>query len=211
MIIITAVVFNFGKTQTQAQEIRLNAYSGYSFDDRVNTYYSTSDYYEGRIEGSYRWGFDAEYLLQQRYGLALNYSRQDTKAPIRYYQIKDRQTTFDLGIDWITLAGTHYFKVNETVEPYAGIMGGVAIFNIRNPDSELSQSVTRFGWGLRMGTNIFFSESLGIKFQADLLSAAQAVGGGVYFGTGGAGTAVSTYSSMLQFTLGGGLVYRFGK
>lgn len=211
ILAITALLIGANIAQTEAQEIRLNAYSGYSFADRVNTYYSTSDYYEGRIEGSYRWGVGVEYLLQKRYGLELNYLRQDTKAPIRYYRTSDTQSNFKLGIDWITLAGAHYFKVNETVEPYGGLMGGVAIFNVYNPDSQSSRSVTRFGWGLRMGTNIFISESLGIKLQADLLSAAQAVGGGVYFGTGGAGTAVSTYSSMLQFNLGGGLFYRFGK
>jgi hypothetical protein len=30
------------------------------------------------------------------------------------------------------------------------------------------------------------------------------------FGTGGAGTAVTAYSSMQEFGLGGGLVFRFG-
>jgi hypothetical protein len=38
----------------------------------------------------------------------------------------------------------------------------------------------------------------------------QGAGGGLYFGTGGAGAGVSTYSSMLQFGLGGGLTFALG-
>ena len=36
------------------------------------------------------------------------------------------------------------------------------------------------------------------------------MGGGLYFGTGGAGAGVSTYSSYYQFNLGGGLVFKLG-
>jgi hypothetical protein len=32
----------------------------------------------------------------------------------------------------------------------------------------------------------------------------------LYFGTGGAGAGLSSYSSMLQFGLGGGLVFKLG-
>ena len=46
--------------------------------------------------------------------------------------------------------------------------------------------------------------------QAGLLSAVQSVGGGVYFGTGGAGAGVSGYSTFYQWNLGGGLVFNLG-
>jgi hypothetical protein len=42
----------------------------------------------------------------------------------------------------------------------------------------------------------------------NLLSAVQAVGGGLYFGTGGAGAGVSGFSTFYQFSLGGGLVFK---
>jgi hypothetical protein len=79
---------------------------------------------------------------------------------------------------------------------------------------ESSDSETKFAWGLRGGANIYpagDAGKVGIKLQAALLSAVQGAGGGLYFGTGGAGAGVTTYSSMLQFTLGGGLVFKFGK
>ncbi len=54
-------------------------------------------------------------------------------------------------------------------------------------------------------------EKVGIKLQAQLLSAVQSVGGGFYFGTGGSGGAVMAQSSMYQFELGGGLVFKMGE
>jgi hypothetical protein len=41
-----------------------------------------------------------------------------------------------------------------------------------------------------------------------VLSAVQYVSGGLYFGTGGAGTGISSLSSMFQFGLDGGLVFK---
>jgi hypothetical protein len=49
---------------------------------------------------------------------------------------------------------------------------------------------------------------VGIKLQTGLISLAQAAGGGIYFGSGGVSPGLSTYSSILQFSLGGGLVFR---
>jgi len=43
------------------------------------------------------------------------------------------------------------------------------------------------------------------------LSAVQSFGGGLYFGTGGAGAGVTGYSTMYQWVLGGGLTYKLGQ
>jgi hypothetical protein len=98
---------------------------------------------------------------------------------------------------------------NGKAEPYGGFMLGMATINSTN-DSLGSGSATKFAWGLRLGTNIWASEKVGIKLQMQLLSIPQGAGGGIYFGTGGVGAGVSTYSTMLQFALGGGLTFKLG-
>jgi hypothetical protein len=55
-----------------------------------------------------------------------------------------------------------------------------------------------------------FSENVGLKIYAQLNTVVGGVGGGFYFGTGGSGAGVSTYSSMVQFGLGGGLTVGLG-
>ena len=70
--------------------------------------------------------------------------------------------------------------------------------------------MTKFAWGIRGGVNVWATEKVGIKLQAHLLSAVQSMGGGLTIGTGGVGVGATSYSSMYQFTLGGGLAFKLG-
>src|SRR5690242_9339904 len=72
---------------THAQEIKINGYLGYVFDDAVSTSYSNSSYFNGTIKGGALWGVGLEYMVGQNYGMELSYMRQDTHAPISYYDI----------------------------------------------------------------------------------------------------------------------------
>ena len=205
---LSALIISFlFLSAVSAQEIRLNGYSSYVFDDHVDIYASNTAYYEGRVNGGFRWGAGIEYMLETN-GISLSYYRQDTHVPLTYYQNGVKSQNFDVAINWIMLGGTRYLRKNK-LEPFGGAEIGMAIVHLEGPESGDLGSRTKFAWALKLGTHIFFSENVGLKLQADLYSAVQSVGGGFYFGTGGAGVGVSGYSSLLQFGLGGGLVFRF--
>lgn len=204
----------FFASLTFAQEMRVNTYAGYVFDDGVDSYYSSNSYYDGTIKGGFQWGAGFEYRLPNGKGIELQYLRQDTEAPMVYQDGgilggQLQRTTFDLGANWIMVNGTNYFEVNDKVEPYFGAGLGMVISNIANPDNGNSQSFTKFAWAIRGGSNFWLAEKVGIKLQASLMSAVQGAGGGIYFGTGGVGTGVSTYSTIFQFGFESGLVFRF--
>ena len=210
ILIIMVLTFQLGFSQ----EVRLNTYAGYVFDDRVDSYFSSSSYYEGTINGGFQWGAGLEYRLPNGKGIELQYLRQDTQAPMVYQDGgilggQLQRTTFDLANNWIMLNGNNYFVVNDKVEPYFGAGIGVVISNVENPDNRNSQNFTKFAWALRGGSNFWLAEKVGLKVQASLMSAVQGAGGGIYFGTGGVGTGVSTYSTIFQFGFEGGLVFRF--
>jgi len=199
----------------QGQSLRLNGYASYVFDDAVNSYYSNSSYYDGKINGGLLWGVGLEYMLHPRYGIELSYTRQDTKAPTYYWDNTavipgEKFREFDLAANWILISGIRYFPVNEVVEPWFGAGAGAAIFNVSNPTSGNSQTATKFAWTIKGGSNFWIADNFGLKFQAGLNSAVQAIGGGLYFGTGGVGTGVSTYSTLTQFYLGGGICLKMG-
>ena len=212
--LLALIVSCFSFFFLSAQEFRVNLFGQYVFDDHVESYYSTTSYYEGTIKGGFKWGGGLEYLVNPAYGINLIYLMQSTTAPLNYYDnnppagLKNRE--FDLTTHWIMLGGARYMR-KDKFEPYGGLEIGMVISNLDNPVSGASASNTNFAWGLKIGTNIFFSEKVGLKLQADLRSATQAAGGGLYFGTGGAGVGVSSYSTIYQFGLGGGLVFRFPK
>lgn len=205
-------LFIFSSTFLMAQELRLNTYAGYIFKDQVDSYYSSSSYFNGTIQDGLRWGLGLEYHIPDRGAIEIQYLRQDTSAPTTYLdegifnQIQN--TTFDLGINYIFINGTRYFPVSEQVEPFAGAGIGLGIFGVDNPDNGNSNSATKFSWQVRGGSNFWLAENIALRLQASLVSATQAIGGGLYFGTGGVGGGLSSYSSLLQFGLEGGIVFR---
>lgn len=198
-----------------SQKARLNGYAVYVFDDKFDSYYDVNNYYEGKFKGGLQWGVGLEYMAQAAQGIELLYLNQSTNAPTTYLQNGQiggvKTTNFDVGFNWIMLAGNRYIrKPGSKVEGFGGFMAGAVIINVENPDNGNDNSATKFGWGFRLGANIWASEKVAIKLQGQLMSAVQSAGGGLYFGTGGAGAGVSTYSSMYQFGLGGGLVISLG-
>ena len=209
-IIFVSVLILISFSAVKAQNFRLNGYALYTFDDKVDSYYSNTRYFNGKINGGFTWGVGAEYMIRPEYGIELSYYRMDTKAPIEYFDNVLKKETFDVALNWIMIGGVRYLRANPKVEPYGGFMLGVGILDSKNPSNGNTQGSTEFAWGLKGGVNLWASERVGIKLQANLMSMVQAVGGGLYFGTGGGGAGVSSYSSLLQFSLGGGLAFKLG-
>ena len=198
-----------GVSSSQGPQVRLHGYALYAFDDNhVDSYYSATSYFEGSIQGGFQYGAGLEVMPYPAIGVEITYLRLDSKAPMEYYDVFIRHTTFDVSQNWVLLSFNKYVPLNEKVEPFGGLQVGMDIINLYNPDNGNTSNATKFAWGLKGGVNIWVNEKVGFKMQLGLLSAVQAVGGGFYFGTGGAGAGVSGFSTYYQFNLGGGLVFR---
>lgn len=191
--------------------LRVNGYAFYAFDDKVDSYYSSTNYFKGKIKGGFQWGGGLEYMIAPSQGVEISYLRLDTEAPLEYFNNSIKFTTFDVATNYIMLGGNRYFPTGGKVEPYAGAQLGVAIFNVKNPDSGNSDNATKFAWSIKAGLNIWASEKVGLKLQTGLISAVQAAGGGLYFGPGGIGGGINTYSTFYQFYIGGGLSFDLAK
>jgi hypothetical protein len=204
LLMLTAV-------KAYSQNVALNAYSFYTLDDNIEAT-SGNYYYEGTIKGNLLWGAGLEFFPTKDYGIELAYFRQDTDVPSSYNLATLETKTFKLGANYIMLGGTRYLRLrNPAIVPFGGAMFGMAIMENKEPRPGAESSSTNFAWQLKGGVNIMVSKQVGIKLQMHLLSAVQSAGGGLYLGTGGAGYGVNTNSTMLQFGIGGGLVFRFGK
>ena len=201
---------------TTAQNLRLNAYGSYAFNDGIDYYSNPTAYFNGTVEGGFQWGGGLEYMLQNGtdVGLEFKYLHQDSKAPFTYYSTINppgvKSKTFDLGINYYMLGGNWYFKLdNAMIEPFAGLSGGVANINAKSGAPSGDGSKTAFAWEIKGGTNIWVGKKVGIKLQADLLSSVAATGG-AYFWSYWGPVYATTYSSLYQFSLGGGLVFKLG-
>jgi opacity protein-like surface antigen len=207
---ITVALFLVVVCSAFGQEKRINLYSAYVFDDSFETINSSTSYYNGKIIGGYQWGAGVEVKPNEELGVELLYIHQNTNAPVAYYDLTAKSRDLDIGVSYILLGGNRYMKTGK-VEPYGGILLGAAVFNNQHPQSGEGTSETRFAVGARLGVNVWTSDRVALKLQAMFLSSVQGVGGGFYFGTGGAGTGVSTYSTITQLSLGGGLGFRLGQ
>ena len=101
-------------------------------------------------------------------------------------------------------------KPGGKFEGSAGLGLGACIINTTNTKTNTDANATKFAWQFRGGGTFWASEKIGIKLNAQLQSAVQSVGGSFYIGTGGSGAGVSSYGSLLQFGLGGGLAFKLG-
>jgi hypothetical protein len=208
-IILSITIALLSFTTIQAQDIHLNLYSNYVFDDKFENINSDASFLNGKIKGGYQWGVGIEYMANPDYGIEILYHRQDTDVPVNYYTnlVVDRK--IPASVNYIMLGGVRYAG-NEKVQGYGGLMVGTVIYDNKEPVLDEPDNAVKFAWGVRLGANIWVSEKVGIKLQSHLLSGIQAFGGGFYFGTGGAGGGASAFSTLYQFSLGGGLVIRLG-
>lgn len=197
-----------------AQKARLNAYGMYVFDDKFDSYYDPYNYYKGTLKGSFQYGAGLEFMVQPRYCLELMWQHQGTTAPTEYEGGAAggiKHTTFDVNIDYALIGGDgHIQQPHSKAEGYGGLFLGMAFLGAKNPDNGNHNTASKFAWGARLGCNIWANEKIGLKLQAQFLSISQGSGGGLYFGTGGVGAGVSSYSSIYQFQLGGGLTFKLG-
>jgi hypothetical protein len=199
-------------SSSTGSSFRFNLYGSYAFEDSFDSYYDLGNYYQGKIMGGLQYGASIEYSSNKGSSVEILYLRQDTNAPTQYYNggLYNKFENFDLAMNYILIGGNQRVgRPNANVEGFGGLLAGMAIIEVKSPTTDFSSSATKFAWGFKGGVILWPMKTVGIKLQAQLLSVAQSIGGGVYFTPGGITTGVSSYSSIYQFSLGGGLVFKF--
>src|SRR6187431_144597 len=194
--------------------LRLNFYTGYTFDDGFDVVNDANTYYNGTVKGGVQWGGGLQYMFNPQSSAEIFYLHRSTTVPANFKfgsTTQGRSETFDLKHDFIMLSGDgHFSKHGSKAEGYAGLMAGVLLSHLEAPSLGKSSSNENFAWGGRLGTNIWFSPKLGLKLQAMILSASRATGGDYYWSWYGP-IYLTEYSTLWQFSLGGGLTFKLGK
>ncbi|HEY4286608.1 MAG TPA: outer membrane beta-barrel protein [Puia sp.] len=186
--------------------IFLNVYGGYTFQDRVDLgYYSGYNNY-GYIKANGQYGAGIECFIAPSRSIELNYQYMGTTAPFYDFQGQTNSQSDAAHLHYILIGGNNYLMTGSNAQPYFGAGIGVGIADFTDYGQH-STSLTKFAWNLRLGVKIKTQSAISVKLQAYLQSIVQGVGVGVGFGTGGAGAGVTTYSTMLQFGLGGVLSF----
>jgi len=204
IFVLSFLVLITGFVSVSAQPtITLMTFESYTFSDQFDT-----EYGEGEIGDGFQWGGGLEFGLSETTAIELIY--QTMKADVSYYGLDGNLSPKLLkgtsGINYVLVGGTRYAPLNEKISGFGTLNMGVGW---SNPSSELeSDGFARFSLGARLGVRIMASEKVSLRIHGQVLSPVQWAGGGMYFGTGGAGAGVSTGSTIWQFNVGGSLNYR---
>ncbi|MCU7552310.1 hypothetical protein OCK74_24535 [Chitinophagaceae bacterium LB-8] len=200
---------------TSAQSLRINGYGAYVFEDGYDSFYDNNNYYKGQVDGGFQGGVGIEYLFTPQYCIEMMYLRRSTHAPTNFKSgvaSQQKDINFDLVHDYVMLGSDGHMSSHDgKVEGYVGIFAGLLFASLDNPENNDHASSTKFAWAIRGGCNIWASDKFGIKLQTQLISSLRSAGGDFYFDPYGNPVGLSTYSSLFQFGLGGGLTYRIGK
>ena len=198
-------------TNSFSQSYSVNTYAGYAFDDAL-IYSGTSAEYDGLLKGGLVWGLGFEYIpYHSDYSIELMYLNRSTETPIASSSADTSgNQNLDIGMNYILFAASKYFKMDRSKKfySYTGAMLGVSIINTDGSLTSGSVSSTNFAWGLRIGLKYLVSESIGLNFNAQLLSTTQRIDEELFPGSS-AGTTGS--ASSLQFGLNGGISILFGE
>lgn len=201
-IIISVFLFAIS-SQLKAQTFSINAYGGYTFQDKVdfgNAY--------AEIKDGVMWGVSAEGIGPTGQALELLYQYQSTTIPVYSRSngvINPLNTSDNTGvISYLLINGTQYFNVNPKMMPYFGAGGGVGFVSVNSGKG----SSTGFAWDLKTGVKIKAGNALSFKIGMQLLSVLSQSGGYYYYP--GSPYAYASYASIWQFGFTGGVAFDFG-
>jgi hypothetical protein len=198
-IIIAFLALMCGITIVKAQpSVTLLTFESYTFSDKFST-----EYGEGKIGDGFQWGGGLEFGLKETAAVELIYQTMKTTAT---YRALSSTPTGSVNVNYAMLGGTKYMPLNDVISGFGSVDAGVGWFNAS--ESLQSANSTKFSIGGRLGLRIQTSEKVSIRLHGQVLSPVQWAGGGFYFGTGGAGTGVSTGSTIWQWNLGGSVNIR---
>jgi hypothetical protein len=196
---ILFLLFLASATTLKAQDMAVNLYGGYVFGDDI-----TLQYGYGHVDESAIYGGSLEFNMPRNVSVELSYQYQSTTASANQGLISDKG---NIAVSYVMIEGNRYARFKEQ---FAGYFGGGLGIGIVTPDTDYS-TICRLAWKIKAGLLITPSDKFGIKLGMQLNSLVQGIGGGLYFGTGGASAGASLYSSIYQFGFNGGIYFRFGK
>ena len=177
--------------------LKLTAFGGYTFQDKVYGYYGDLIIGDGG-----HFGGMLSYEKSDQLSVDLTYSWQGTTFSARDYSgAIAQEESIDGSVNYIMLGASHSPSFSAKVAPYGGMMLGTAILS---PKEKYSDE-WRFAVGLKLGAIFHASDRVGIVIQSQLMVPVQGVGLAVGCGSGGCGSGVSTSSSATQFGFTGGI------
>jgi hypothetical protein len=207
---ILIVCFLVSFTALRSQNLELTGLYGYQFGSRIN-------YFGGyaKIEDGSSYNVSAGYNTGSNYIIQLNYYRNTADVKLRDAVISPFETQIaKINADWFSIGGTR----TTGDGPAYGFFGAALGLLFSSPfdlnrdvlERDLS-SRTNFYFEFKGGGTFMFNDYIGFRAQALLQCPVDYAGFYVAAGSGGTSSGVSLNSTVVFFSLQGGLVFTLPK
>ena len=204
--VIAFIILLLGTTNGKAQ-VEITPMGGYVFKASFNV-----DDGKAMIQETPAFGINV--LIALKYSEIypdFTYERQDTKLFIDATDSLGMpyKDTISIGVNYLSV-GAVYENYNEKSKftPYAGMNVGINILS----DQDNSDHLNSFSFGLKGGVKYFPTKHIGFRLQPELNMAIFADNSsfGAYVTTSGSGFgfAISSVTSMGQFGIMGGIIFK---
>ncbi len=184
-------------------QVRITALSGFTFQDRfdISGTYLGYRYQEGVLGAGAHYGLGVEYMVGEHAAVEFFGQFQECDGYIRT-GLRE-YGPYKVTVSYFMLGTMHYTPLGDRVSGYGGLALGVGVLGGDG-------AATKLAAGGKLGALVAITDRLGLKLGMQLTSPIQGLGGGFYYGTGGASAGVSTYSTIFQFGFSGGLSFLLG-
>ena len=193
--------------------------SKFEITPQVSYFYSTDIAYSNadlNISGGAGYGVTLNVKVQRDLQFELFWVGSSTSAELVEYQGANLPQptieTFDIAANYFMAGATQMLK-GKNIRPFGTFAIGAAWWSPKStsqqPKLALEDEV-RFAMGFGAGVKIYFSEKIGLRLHGRLLFPLNFAGGGMYFGTGGAGVSVGAGIPVMQGDLSAGLIIALG-
>jgi hypothetical protein len=200
--LLSAITLMLSSAALFAQSIELRPTAAYTFQETFPVSGGSI-----RIADGATYGVMLSYILDGKVDVNFAYQVQPGTFDIQRYPsfTGDKDNEVNINNYQLGFNRNHMLPSNNKVIPYTGFKVGVV--NIVFPEGRY-ENVTRMSIGINAGVKLMMSDKIGLNLFGLLQSPVSGVGLTLTAGTGGAGAGVGTYSYIIQFSLGGGLVFK---
>ena len=190
-------------------QIELTPFGGYVFQDRFNTIYGYAYVHDAAL-----YGVDLGIPVKSGAELELSYERQDSHLFTDNYSAPQfANSNIPVAINYILIGGVYGKNLGDgPIQPYGGVAMGTVYVAGKSTSTEHYDSEWLFDVRMKLGVKFFPNDgSVGIRLQSQLNVPMQFAGSGIGCGTvAGCGVYVDSYTTITQFGLSGGIIFKIG-
>jgi len=206
---IIALLITFFSIGNAYSQIEITPFGGYFFSTNINFYQGQLKIYDGGSYGGHL-GFHTTETNIIEFTYVGNRTTARWKPYSGFYDYTSQE--FSLNSNYFLIGTVQDVPLNGNATGFGSLKVGAGYFNaLENNIADIWRFSVSFG----LGTKIFFSDLVGLRFQANMHMPLYFNGVGAYCGIGGGGSncglSMNSTAAVLQGDISAGLIFKLGK